>query len=127
MSFARLIIKPSYYTCTCEFDLYTCTCKSLCRLLQWLIGDVLSCSKRQPRSIGLFNNQAYHNPAISLGAVINALFGYVMNSSDVIIETINHPLPVSRGQDIGNDIILSFQSTCAPPRPLLQRPLVGWQ
>ncbi|XP_067140472.1 phospholipid-transporting ATPase ABCA3-like isoform X3 [Centruroides vittatus] len=41
----------------------------------------------------LFNNQAYHSPAISLSALQNAILVSTLGSSHYHITSINHPLP----------------------------------
>ena len=48
--------------------------------------------------VGLFMNQAYHTPAISLSLMDNALLRFFTGLEDLYIETINHPLPKSQAQ-----------------------------
>ena len=47
----------------------------------------------QTRVTTLFNNQAYHSPAISLRYVDNAIIRHVLNKSDFKLDVINHPMP----------------------------------
>ena len=68
------------------------------------------CRHGKPSVVSLFNNQAYHNPAISLGAAMSALFAFTMNSSEASIETTNHPLPPSHAQQVDNTLLKTFQS-----------------
>ncbi|CAH1776854.1 unnamed protein product [Owenia fusiformis] len=48
---------------------------------------------RTAKAIGHFNNQAYHTPAITLTVLDNALLNYYTNSTNMDIQTTNHPLP----------------------------------
>ena len=57
-----------------------------------------------------FNNQAYHDTAISLAAIMNAFFAYVMKDDDVKIVTTNHPLPRDQSQQVSSDVLQSVQS-----------------
>jgi len=42
---------------------------------------------------GLFNNQPWHSPAISLAFVDSAVMRYITNNSDYTLQVSNHPLP----------------------------------
>jgi ATP-binding cassette subfamily A (ABC1) protein 3 len=52
----------------------------------------------------LFNNQAYHSPAISLAFVDNAIMRYLLKKLDYNLEVINYPLPRTQ-----SEILLSQQ------------------
>ncbi|GFT03289.1 ATP-binding cassette sub-family A member 3 [Trichonephila clavipes] len=59
----------------------------------------------------LFNNQAYHSPAIALQEVHNAILKYLTNSS-FAFEVTNHPLPRSlsdKGKQQQTDMTESYQ------------------
>jgi ATP-binding cassette subfamily A (ABC1) protein 3 len=43
----------------------------------------------------MFNNQAFHTPAISLGAVMNAILVHASGDPNYHITTVNHPLPIT--------------------------------
>ncbi len=43
--------------------------------------------------VGLFNNQPFHSPAISLAAVDLAVMRYIITNPDYKLEVSNHPLP----------------------------------
>jgi ATP-binding cassette subfamily A (ABC1) protein 3 len=46
----------------------------------------------------LFNNQAYHSPAISLAFVDNVIMKYLLNNPDYELEIINHPFPRTQSE-----------------------------
>ncbi len=56
---------------------------------------------------GVFNNQAYHTIAITLGVVDNTLLRYFIDSS-YSIETTNHPIPMSAGTKAEEELDISI-------------------
>ena len=56
--------------------------------------------------ISYFDNQAFHTPAISLGAVMNSILG-LSNQSSII--TINHPMPRTSGDKINDEMNNNYE------------------
>lgn len=58
-------------------------------------------------TVGYFDNQAFHSPAISLGAVMNAILGLTNSSSR--ITTVNHPMPRTSADKINDEMNNNYE------------------
>ena len=62
---------------------------------------------KQTKVTALFNNQAYHTPAVTLSAVDNALLNYY-TKGNYSLNTVNHPLPRSVEDEIKDTLSFDF-------------------
>jgi len=60
-----------------------------------MISAVISSKGSNHTLIGLFNNQAFHTPAIALKYLDEAYIRYTYKQSNISIQITNHPLPLT--------------------------------